>query len=149
MIEPATPDDAAACAAILHEWIDETPWFPARAPQSASEQSMRNRITSGTVYIAKTKARITGFIAFTSGYLDCLYLTAGARNRGLGKRLLGRAKAESPAGLGLWVLAQNRSARRFYAREGFVETARGDGADNEEGLPDIRMEWRESGVVNG
>ncbi len=149
MIERASPSDAAACSAILHEWIYENPWFPNHAPESASEQSMINRIKTGTVYVAKTNEEPTGFIAFENGYMDCLYLTPEARNKGLGKRLLARAKAESPEGLGLWVLAQNGAARRFYAREGFVETAQGNGSDNEEGLPDIRMEWQLEETQNG
>ncbi len=141
MIEPARVEDAAACSAILHEWIYENPWYPNHAPESASEQAMRARISTGTVYVARAAGEVVGFIAFTKGYLDCLYLTPEARNHGLGQRLLARAKAESPEGIGLWVLEKNQAARRFYAREGFAETARGDGADNEEGLPDIRMEW--------
>jgi len=33
-------------------------------------------------------------------------------------------------------------ARRFYGREGFVEVEHTDGAGNEEGEPDVRLEWR-------
>ena len=144
MIERASPKDAAACSAILHEWIFETPWFPNHAPESASEQAMLNRIETGTVYVARNHQDVIGFIAFTTGYLDCLYLTPEARNKGLGTVLLNRAMDESTEALSLWVLARNRAARRFYQRAGFVETAEGDGSDNEEGLPDIRMEWRPS-----
>ena len=141
MIVPATLVDAADCSAILHQWIFENPWFPNHAPESASEQSMRQR--------AKTGAETVGFVAFAHGYLDCLYLTPEARNRGLGKTLLARAKAASPAGISLWVLAQNNAAVRFYLREGFIEVARGDGSDNEENLPDIRLEWTPKEATNG
>ncbi|WP_165694275.1 hypothetical protein [Teichococcus deserti] len=37
--------------------------------------------------------------------------------------------------------ARNRRARAFYAREGFQEVAFGDGSDNEEGEPDIQLNW--------
>jgi hypothetical protein len=67
----------------------------------------------------------------------------------LGVRLLSYAKAQNPTGLALWVLEKNTAARRFYAREGFVETAFGDGCDNEEGLPDVRMEWQPEEAKNG
>ena len=40
--------------------------------------------------------------------------------------------------------AKDAGAQRFYLREGFAETARTDGARNEEGLPDIAYEWRSS-----
>lgn len=149
MIVPATLVDAADCSAILHQWIFENQWFPNHAPESASEQSMRQRIKTGTVLLAKTGAETVGFVAFADGYLDCLYLTPEARNRGLGKTLLARAKAASPAGISLWVLAQNNAAVRFYLREGFIEVARGDGSDNEENLPDIRLEWTPKEVTNG
>ena len=149
MIAPATQGDAAACSAILHEWIYEHPWFPNHAPESASEQSMRSRIENGAVYVSRNQDETDGFVAFSGGYLDCLYLTPEARNRGLGARLLSKAKVESPEGLSLWVLARNEGAIRFYAREGFCVNARGDGSDNEEGLPDIQMEWRPKEVKNG
>ncbi len=147
MIRAAKPKDAAACAAVLRGWIAANPWFPNGAPGSASAQSMQSRIACDTVYIAEKEGETLGFIAFTPGYLDCLYLAPQAQSQGLGKALLGRAKAANPGGLALWVLAENRAAIRFYQREGFVETARGDGADNEEGLPDVRLEW--GGEANG
>jgi len=149
MIERASLTDAAACSAIMHEWIFETPWFPNHAPESASAQSMRNRIKTGTVYVARSRLGIDGFIAFSKGYLDCLYLTPEARNKGVGQQLLLRAKGESAAGLSLWVLADNHAARRFYQRAGFVEIAHGDGSDNEEGLPDICMKWQPGEVKYG
>jgi GNAT superfamily N-acetyltransferase len=70
-----------------------------------------------------------------------LYLRKSSQNQGLGVALLNFAKRESQGKLALWVLAQNHAARRFYIREGFTETGHGDGADNEENLPDIRYEW--------
>lgn len=141
MIVPATRDDAGACSAILHQWIMETPWFPNHAPESASEQSMLSRIENGTVLVSRKSDKIDGFVAFANGYLDCLYLTPEARDKGQGKALLNRAKALSKDGLALWVLAQNTRAIAFYTREGFEITAHGDGSDNEENLPDICMEW--------
>ncbi len=149
MIERATLGDAADCSATLHEWIYENPWFPNHAPESASEQSMRNRIKNDTVYVSKNRKDTNGFIAFSKGYLDCLYIIPEARNHGLGRQLLARAKADNPEGLSLWVLEKNQSAVRFYAREGFKETARGDGSDNEENMPDIRMEWQPKEAHNG
>ena len=136
MITVAKAEDAGACSNILHEWIAENPWFPNDAPESASEQSMQHRIAHGQVFVARTPNEINGFIAFANGYLDCLYLTPEARNKGLGVTLLAYAKAQNPSGLSLWVLEQNHDAQRFYFREGFVETAHGDGSDNEENLPD-------------
>lgn len=33
-------------------------------------------------------------------------------------------------------------ARAFHARMGFTEIARTDGTGNDEGLPDVQLEWR-------
>ena len=61
--------------------------------------------------------------------------------QGAGKALLDAAKAAAPR-LILRTFAANTRAQKFYRREGFAETGRGGGADNEEGLPDIAYEWR-------
>lgn len=103
---------------------------------------MLSRIETGTVLLAKAGEETVGFVAFTDGYLDCLYMIPSMQGRGQGKALLDKAKASSPDGLSLWVLAQNEGAIRFYQREGFVETARGDGSDNEEHMPDVRLGWQ-------
>ena len=51
------------------------------------------------------------------------------------------AKARRPEGLTLWTFVANEGARRFYAREGFVEVGRTEG-ENEEGLPDVLLAWK-------
>ena len=140
MIRRATLHDAAACAEILREWIEETVWFSNSAPESASKTSMQNRINSGEVFVAVKDFEVVGFVSYREGYLDCLYLFSAQRNQGLGKALL--AYAQKSGALSLWVLQQNHAARRFYARAGFAEVELGDGRDNEEGLPDVRLEWK-------
>ena len=40
------------------------------------------------------------------------------------------------------------AARRFYAREGFVEVDWTDGAGNEEHEPDVRCRWVRRGAVS-
>jgi putative acetyltransferase len=46
--------------------------------------------------------------------------------------------------LSLWTFQANEGARRFYAREGFAEVRMTEG-DNEEGLPDVLLEWVRDG----
>jgi hypothetical protein len=62
----------------------------------------------------------------------------------VGAALLDRAKAQRSGGLTLWTFVANEGARRFYARQGFVEIGRSEG-ENEEGLPDLLFRWRETG----
>ncbi len=82
-----------------------------------------------------------GFIAVKQGDIAGFYVAEGHRGRGIGKALLDAVKAEEPR-LALWTFQANVDAIRFYAREGFCEVERTDGAGNEERLPDVRMIWR-------
>jgi GNAT superfamily N-acetyltransferase len=77
--------------------------------------------------------------------LDQLYVDAEFSRRGLGSRFLELAKHEFPGGLQLWTFQSNVGARRFYERHGFVPVQWTDG-DNEEGAPDVRYEWKPTGV---
>jgi ribosomal protein S18 acetylase RimI-like enzyme len=71
-----------------------------------------------------------------------LYLDVGWTGRGIGTRMLDRAKARRPDGFTLWTFQQNEGARRFYERHGLHVVELGDGSGNEERVPDIRYEWR-------
>ena len=129
---PATPGDAAACAAILNAWIDATPWMPRiHAPEAVARHYRERAIPEQRVLIAEG-----GFVAADGATVTALYVAADARSRGLGPRLLDAVKDGAQR---LWTFEANMGARRFYAREGFVEIARSDG-DNEEGLPDLLLE---------
>ena len=86
---------------------------------------------------------LVGFIAFRPGWVEQLYVDPAHQGRGVGSRLLARAMngAES---LRLWTFVRNLPARRFYAARGFEVERTTDGADNEEGEPDILFCWRRS-----
>jgi len=81
-----------------------------------------------------------GFLARDGEEICALYVQGEAKGRGLGRRLLDHAKAESPR-LHLRTPEANMRARQFYARAGFVEAARGSGAGSDENLPDIHYVW--------
>lgn len=55
--------------------------------------------------------------------------------------LLEVAKGASPHRLLLYTFQRNGAARTFYERRSFHTIAFGDGADNEEGEPDVLHEW--------
>ena len=55
---------------------------------------------------------------------------------------LRQAQAERPAGLALVVFEANHAARAFYERHGFRAGALRPGTANEEGVPDVRYDWR-------
>jgi GNAT superfamily N-acetyltransferase len=138
-LRPARAADAAALATILSDWIDATPWMPRIHSRDQDRCFTARLIDEMSVTLAEEAAPL-GFIALRDGFVHALYVAADARRRGIGRQLLAAARAEAAA-LTLWTFQANREARAFYAREGFVEVEAGDGSGNDEGLPDLRLEW--------
>ncbi|WP_425459521.1 GNAT family N-acetyltransferase [Histidinibacterium lentulum] len=95
-------------------------------------------VATGGATVALLNATVAGFSILRDRWLSCLYVAAPARGCGLGSSLLQQAQARGP--LSLWCFQANEPALAFYRRHGLTETARTDGADNAERLPDIRLE---------
>jgi putative acetyltransferase len=93
------------------------------------------------VAVDNTNDTIAGFIAFTSVWINHLYLLPNYRRCGIGKCLLDLAKSETNH-LYLWAFQRNQTARNFYIKFGFFEIKQTDGFDNEEKEPDVLLEWR-------
>lgn len=138
MIRDAALADARVLALVLGDWVRETGWMPVRHTREEDLGFVEMLIRSSVVRMAADGG---GFLSRQGGEVDALYLAPPARGRGLGKRLLDEAKAAEPE-LWLWTFQANSAARRFYAREGFVEVASTDGSGNDEQLPDVRLHWR-------
>lgn len=85
---------------------------------------------------------LVGILVLQGRWLDQLYVEPTMTGRGVGTGLVKLAKRQRPDGLRLWTFVSNAGAQRFYERNGFVETHRTDGRDNEEGAPDILYVWR-------
>ena len=123
---PAHPSEAAAHAALLIAGMEVTVACP--APGRGLARAVR-------------AAPPVGFLARRGAFVHALYLAPRARRRGIGSALLAAAKATSER-LTLWVFAANLPARAFYATHGFQAVEAGDGSGNDEGLPELRLEWR-------
>jgi GNAT superfamily N-acetyltransferase len=84
--------------------------------------------TGGVTVATDTRGLIVGIAAISTVdgvlWLDQLYVLAEVR-----------ANARLP--IHLHCFAENKRARAFYERHGFVAIAFGDGSDNEEGCPDV------------
>ena len=143
---PARPEDAPRLALILSDWIEETPWMPRLHTRDETLAYLRDMIHGGGVDVLCDGERAQGFLQETGGHISALYLSPDARGQGWGAKLLDAAKARSDS-LDLWTFAANSRARRFYRREGFVET--GTSTDNDEGLPDVRMQWTKGDTSDG
>jgi len=138
--QPAHIGHAPHLLVILWAFTRRTPWLPRVRSRLTDLRMMLRVIRRGWVRVACDAHGPAGFIARDGQCIHALYIHPRARGTGLGCALLEQAKTDQPR-LILWVLAENRSARGFYARQGFVEAGQGRGQGNDENLPDIRMVW--------
>ena len=125
----------------LWAFTRSTPWLPVRRSAWLDVHLMGKIILRGWVRQLLDARGPVGFIARDGVSIHALYIHPRGQGRGLGRALLSDAKACSDR-LELWVLAENSSARAFYAKEGFDEVMCGRGLGNDENLPDILMVWQ-------
>ncbi|MEM9049372.1 MAG: GNAT family N-acetyltransferase [Pseudomonadota bacterium] len=135
-LRTATRSDTALCVSILADWLEHTSWMPDLHSRAETQAFMARQIAHSEVLVAGEGAN-AGFAVLAQNCLSALYIAAPGA--GLGRFLLDAVKARR-TGFFLWCFQANLGARRFYEREGLVETQRTDG-DNEERLPDIRFDW--------
>jgi ribosomal protein S18 acetylase RimI-like enzyme len=122
-------DAGEAIPASIHT-PDEDAWF-------VREVLIAQRET----WVAVEGEHVVGLMVLDGDFVDQLYIASTAQRSRLGARFVELAKHARPDGLQLWVFQSNLAAQQFYARHGFVEVERTDGARNEERAPDIRMAW--------
>lgn len=96
---------------------------------------------AGHTWVATVDDVVVGVLVLDGPQIDHLYVRPTQTGQGLGSLLLDHAKTEQPWGLWLWVFLTNDDARRFYERQGFVETEFTDGTENEEREPAVRCTW--------
>lgn len=83
---------------------------------------------------------VVGMIAYNEGEISQLYIHIDFQGIGIGQTLLARAKEQSAGRLILYTFEVNKKAQRFYEKHGFNIIGRG--YENEEDLPDILYEWK-------
>jgi ribosomal protein S18 acetylase RimI-like enzyme len=137
--------EIAACAAIHNAWIDETDWMPRLHSAEAVADYYRNSVyPDQRLMVAETAGEIAGMMSVTrDDVVSGLYVGSRFRRRGIGSHFIERAKRELGGVIKLWTFQANTNAQSFYQNRDFVEINRTDG-DNEEGLPDVLLEWQRS-----
>lgn len=140
-LRAARSTDAGAVGAILSDFIDTTPWMPRIHSRAEDIGFAGDMIDRDWVTVAEVGGAVAGFAARNGEMIQALYVAAGARRQGVGSALMSRLQARADA-LTLWTFQANAAAQGFYAAHGFVAAERTDGADNDEGLPDLRMTWK-------
>jgi len=143
-VRRATGADAPAVAEVWLRSFASVYTFPAAHPDDDVRRWIREQlIPDHETWVAEDERGIVGLLALAPGWVDQLYIDPSAQGEGIGRRLLQLAMTRDAAGeLQLWTFQANHRARRFYARNGFVEVERTDGAGNEERQPDVRLVWR-------
>lgn len=139
-LRPARVEDAVPCARILGDWFTATEWLPRLHTPAEDLAFLRGLIGRNGVTVADRGGIATGFLARDGAQVTHLYVDAPLRGQGIGRALLHAAQTVQDP-LWLWCFQANSGARAFYERHGFVATETTDGADNEEGVPDVRLDW--------
>jgi GNAT superfamily N-acetyltransferase len=143
-IRPAVAADASAVADVYLASFHATYDFPLAHTNDQVRGWIRETVIEGggTWVAVDADGAVVALMVVAPDELDQLYVRPDRLGEGIGRRLLDRAKEQSPAGLSLYTFQVNERARRFYERNGFVAEWLGDGSANEEGQPDVRYDWR-------
>ena len=144
MIRRARPADADAVAAT---YVASFATLLRFLPDLHSDDDRRRFITDVVpedheTWVAEKDGRIVGFAAIGESMLGHVYVHPDFHSRGIGTALLEKTKELRPDGFTLWTFPANERACRFYERHGLQPIEYSDGSGNEEGLPDVRYEWR-------
>ncbi|HMS54960.1 MAG TPA: GNAT family N-acetyltransferase [Fimbriimonadaceae bacterium] len=141
-IRPMRLEDVAEVARFYHDIrMDTVPLI--HSENEVAEWISATLLPRNSSFVGELIGAVIGWVDVTPMTLDHLYLRRGLTGQGFGRLLLDFAKQRSPEGLELYTFQVNSGAFRFYEREGFVETKRGDGSGNEEGEPDIKLVWKQ------
>jgi GNAT superfamily N-acetyltransferase len=143
-VRRASDDDAAAIAEVWLRAFASAYAFPHAHTDDDVRRWIRDEVVSGKeTWVGQDDRGVVGFIALAPGWVEHLYIDPVAQGEGIGRRLLELAMTRDTTGeLQLWTFQANDRARRFYARNGFVEVEMTEGTSNEERQPDVRLVWR-------
>jgi GNAT superfamily N-acetyltransferase len=133
MIRPGRSDDAetllriqrdAAVAAFGHIFPPERYPFPDARVHEIWEETLRDPEVE--VYLAEQEGTAVGSVSIAGEFLQTLYVVTAAQSSGVGSALhdfaLERLRERGFARAKLWVLEENRAARKFYERRGWSLT---------------------------
>lgn len=116
------------------------PWLPVLHPPDDVRRFVADRLLPTTdTWVAELDGAPVAYASRDGDELGHLYVDPAHQGQGHGSALLELQAARAPGPLELWAFARNAAALAFYARRGFTEVDRTDGAANEEREPDVRL----------
>jgi len=145
---PLRRDETDAAARIHRRCLEAFPFLTELIHTPEEDRAFYREAVFAdcTIVGAFDEDALVGHVAFKPGWIEHFYVDPERQSRGIGGRLLERAKAALPD-IQLLTFQANEGARRFYERHGFEAVELTDGAGNEEGQPDVRYRWRRPGIA--
>ncbi|MCH9807839.1 MAG: GNAT family N-acetyltransferase [Alphaproteobacteria bacterium] len=135
------PSDALACAKIIRDWGDESPWLDPLDDLQTLAAFWRGVFEKDLVWVAEENGVIVGFCVREDEFICGLYVDREARCCGVGRRLLDLAKFDRDWII-VWAYEANMRARKFYRREGLVEICRE--LEKDTNLMNVEHRWTRS-----
>ena len=128
LLRPATTGDIEAIARLWDTGWQEVHrgWVPPALARERGLGDLRRRVAEdlGRIQVAPGEDGVAGFVTVHDDEVEQLYVAPDARGRGVAGRLLDHAEqviAERHDRAWLAVVAANRRARAFYARQGWAD----------------------------
>lgn len=145
-LRSASASDARRIAAIHREAFEAAlPYIPRlHSPDEDLAFFGSAMETQHSVVAASTEGdEVLGFVMWTAGWVNHLYIAPGLQRRGIGALLLDAAGEwhveRNIQQIHLWTFQRNDRARRFYQKHGFRPVEFTDGRGNEEREPDVHL----------
>ena len=145
MIRRAAAEDVDAIARLYERIFATMTYLPVLHTLDEHRGWLGARVADQEAWVWDEDG-VRGYMLLGEDELLHLYLDVGWTGRGIGTQLLDLAKERRPHGFTLWTFQQNDGARRFYERHALRAVEFGDGSGNEEGVPDVKYEWRPPGA---
>lgn len=135
-IRPATAADIPTLVALMSAFYAESDFPLSVGPATAAFQALLAEPRLGGAWLAELDGTAVGHVVLTlcfsmeygglRGFIDDLYVHPAARGQGAGASLLATARAAAVErgvrALHVEVGPANQTARRLYARAGYVES---------------------------
>jgi GNAT superfamily N-acetyltransferase len=123
-IRPALADELVPCAELFARIATEGFYWLEEEHRTA--EAMLGTFNEEEVFVAVRDGEMAGFLSLSRADAFVHSLFVETRGEGVGPALLMRAIAEVGGPVSLKCADENRAARRFYDRLGFVEIDRGE-----------------------
>jgi len=127
LVRPARPADRELLLDLWERSVRATHDFLSGSDIDALRPAVAAELASDDVawWVLHTTAGTTlGFLGYTPGTIEALFIDPDHRGQGAGTRLVDHARALADGALAVSVNEANTLARAFYEAKGFVVTGR-------------------------